>query len=107
AYTQPGTEYSPYFVSQTTVMDGKHSEAVREGVQDYEYLVMLRDRIAQLKKAGKGGAALAKAERLLAEAPGRALASVLPGSLQWKRPKDRSLMDQVRIEILHALAELK
>ncbi len=107
AYTQPGTEYSPYFVSQTTVMDGKHSEAVREGVQDYEYLVMLRDRIAQLKKAGKGGAALAKAERLLAEAPGRALASVLPGSLQWKRPKDRSLMDQVRIEILYALAELK
>ncbi|HQC53848.1 MAG TPA: hypothetical protein PLE92_11980, partial [Lentisphaeria bacterium] len=73
AYTQPGTEYSPYFVSQTTVMDGKHSEAVREGVQDYEYLVMLQDRIAQLKKAGKGGAAIAKAERLLAEAPGRAL----------------------------------
>ncbi len=107
AYTQPGTEYSPYFVSQTTVMDGKHSEAVREGVQDYEYLVMLQDRIAQLKKAGKGGAAIAKAERLLAEAPGRALASVLPGSLEWETPKDRGLMDQVRVEILHALAELQ
>ncbi|NMA40385.1 MAG: hypothetical protein GX937_09435 [Lentisphaerae bacterium] len=107
AYSQPGREFSPYFVSQTTVMDGKHSEAVREGVQDYEYLVMLQDRIAQLKKAGKGGAALAKAERLLAEAPGRALASVLPDNLRWEVPKDRSLMDQVRIEILHALAELK
>ncbi|NMA47085.1 MAG: hypothetical protein GX945_11060 [Lentisphaerae bacterium] len=107
AYTQPGTEYSPYFVSQTTVMDGKHSEAVREGVQDYEYLVMLQKRLAQLKKAGKDGAALAKAEQLLAEAPGRALASVLPGNLNWETPKDRSLMDQVRIEILHALAELQ
>ncbi|MDD4537583.1 MAG: hypothetical protein PHT80_01090 [Lentisphaeria bacterium] len=107
AYTQPGTEYSPYFVAQTTVMDGKHSEAIREGVQDYEYLVMLQDRIAQLKKAGKGGANLAKAEQLLAEAPGRALAGVLPGSLEWKTPKDRSLMDQVRVEILHALAELQ
>jgi len=88
-------------------MDGKHSEAIREGVQDYEYLVMLQDRIAQLKKAGKGGANLAKAEQLLAEAPGRALAGVLPGSLEWKTPKDRSLMDQVRVEILHALAELQ
>ena len=107
AYIQPGTEYSPYFVSQTTVMDGKHSEAIREGVQDYEYLVMLQDRIAQLKQAGKGGAALAKAELLLAEAPGRALASTLPGSLDWKRPKNRSLMDQVRVEILQALAELQ
>ena len=107
AYIQPSTEFSPYFVSQTTVMEGKHSEAIREGVQDYEYLVMLQDRIAQLKKTGKGGAALAKAERLLAEAPGRALANVLPYSLEWKTPMDRSLMDQVRIEILHMLAELK
>ena len=107
AYSQPGTEYSPYFVSPTTVMDGKHSEAVREGVQDYEYLVLLQNRIAQLKQAGKGGEALAKAERLLAEAPGRALASVLPGGLEWKKAKDRSLMDQVRVEILQALADLQ
>jgi hypothetical protein len=107
AYSQPGTEYSPYFVSQTSVMDGKHSEAIREGVQDYEYLVMLQDRIAQLQQGGKGGAALSKAVRLLAEAPGRALASVIPGSLEWKKPKDRSLMDQVRVEILQVLAELQ
>jgi hypothetical protein len=68
---------------------------------------MLQKRLAQLKKAGQDGAALAKAEQLLDEAPGRALASVLPGNLNWETPKDRSLMDQVRIEILHALAELQ
>ncbi len=107
AYSQPGTEYSPYFVSQTTVMDGKHSEAIREGVQDYEYLVMLQKRIAERRQAGQGGAALATAERLLAEAPGRALANVLPGSLGWRTAKDRGLMDQVRVEVLQALADLQ
>ena len=46
AYSQPGTEYCPYFVSPTCVMDAKQSEAIREGVEDYEYLSMLAEKAA-------------------------------------------------------------
>ena len=72
-FRQPGTEYSPFMVSPKGPMDAKHSESLREGVQDYEYLCMLRDRIAELKAKGVKSRKLAEAEKLLAEAPARAL----------------------------------
>ena len=34
-------------------MPAKQSEGIREGVQDHEYLSMLKDRVAELKKAGR------------------------------------------------------
>ena len=44
--------YSPAYVGVDRVDDGKHWLAIIEGIQDYEYLRMLRDRIAELEKAG-------------------------------------------------------
>ena len=49
AYRQKGTEYSPYFLSEDGVMPSKQSEAIREGVEDYEYLVMLAAKIGRKK----------------------------------------------------------
>ncbi|MBO4345826.1 MAG: discoidin domain-containing protein, partial [Victivallales bacterium] len=71
SYTQSGTEYSPYFVSQTDTMDAKQSAGVQEGMQDFEILCMLRDRISEFKKAGKDVSA---AQKLLDGAVERALA---------------------------------
>jgi hypothetical protein len=34
-------------------MAAQQSEDIMEGAQDYEYLAMLKDRIAELKKVGK------------------------------------------------------
>lgn len=106
AYAQPGTEFSPYFVSPTSTMQGKHSEAIREGVQDFEYLTMLQNKIYQLKKEGKAKAA-AKAEKTLNKAVSLALSNVESSSLKWKTDKDRSLMDKARLEVLETLEELK
>ena len=115
-FMQNQNEYSPYFVSPNNdIMPAKQSEAIRESVQDYEYLCMLRDRIAELRKAGKGGRKLEVAETLLNEAPKRAMALVSPAkqninakaAIMWEEEKDRSLMDIERVKLLRMLNALK
>ena len=115
-FRQPGTEYSPFMVSPTGPMDAKQSEGLREGVQDYEYLCMLRDRIAELKAKGVKPGKLAKAEKLLAEAPARALRlTPVPNApewtyknaIMWYDEKDRTHMDTESRNVLRMLDELK
>ncbi|MBO4345827.1 MAG: hypothetical protein J5833_08720, partial [Victivallales bacterium] len=110
AYRQRGIEYSPYFVSQTDVMAAKQSAGIQEGMQDFEILCMLRDRIAECKKAGKDVAA---AQKLLDDAVERALA-VPPeaaekgsGIIHWEVDSDRSVMDKVRVELTRMLEKMK
>jgi hypothetical protein len=127
----PGA-YTPFFLDDKTLTPGKHMEAIREGVEDYEYLRMLRDRVAELEKAGKKGEALDSARKLLASAADRvtAVLAKVSGiewttpnagsamdavSLQmlatwlnlWTVPKDRSVADTVRVEVLEALMNLR
>ena len=115
-FRQPGTEYSPFMVSPNGPMDAKQSEGLREGVQDYEYLCMLRDRIAELKAKGVKPKKLAKAEKLLAEAPARALKlTQVPGAdkwtykngIMWYDEKVRTYMDIESRNVLRMLNELK
>jgi hypothetical protein len=56
-----------------SVCDGKHWLAIIEGIQDYEYLRMLRDRLAELEKAGRRSPALDRARKLLATLPPEAI----------------------------------
>lgn len=97
--------YCPMYLDDTGVTAGKWMEAVREGVQDYEYLVMLRQAVAAAKAAGNASRAAAAAalldgacDRVLAEAQGR--------TYRWDVPRDRSVADTVRLEILDALSAL-
>ncbi len=114
-FAQPGTEYSPFFVSPTDAMASKQSEAIRESAQDYEYLALLSEMVARRKAAGKDVATL---EKLLAEAPVRALGETdtsdfsLPYSIDfengktgydWDSERTRPAMDAVRREIFDAL----
>ena len=121
AYAQPGTEYSPYYVSKTDVMPAKQSEGIREGVQDHEYLSMLKDRVAELKKAGKKSADIDAAGKLLVEGPRKVLDHYLqfPSAakgrywhgknvvIRWKTNHDRTLMDKIRIQALRLLEKLQ
>ena len=107
AYSQSGTEYSPFFVSPTGVMQSKHSEGIREGVQDYEYMVMLRKRIADLRKQGKTAQA-DKAQAVLDSSLARVFDMIKSAGSSWEyweKDKDRSVMDEARIAILKALVE--
>ncbi len=99
--------YTPLFLDETTVTRGKHMEAVREGVQDYEYLRMLRDRAAALAEKDPADPRLGPARKQLATAAERVTACMTdPGQIHWTRPKDRGLADRVRVEVLEALTKL-
>ncbi|HUT33933.1 MAG TPA: hypothetical protein VNE39_10650 [Planctomycetota bacterium] len=98
--------YCPLYLDDASVTTAKYLEAVREGVQDYEYLAMLRDRIAELERTRPDHPRLAEAKKLLATAPDRVLNAEGAMEYRWDTPKDRTLADRVRVEILDMLTAL-
>lgn len=99
--------YCPYYLDDTSITSAKYMEAIREGAQDYEYLTMLSQRVAELEKKGVAPAKLAKAKTLLVEGPKRVLAEETGRIYRWDEPKHRDVQDQVRVEVLQALVELQ
>ena len=98
--------YCPIYLDDTSVTAAKYMEAIREGVQDYEYLTMLRARVEELEGQGVAQDTLATAKELLATACDRVLAMEEGANYRWDEVKGRGVADRVRIEILSVLAEL-
>ncbi len=106
--------FSPVYMDSKSVTDGKHWLAIFEGVNDYEYLLMLKDGIAAARKAGRNPDAVARAQKLLDELPDQVINAVRageppvsdgqPGSK--KRLGDITACDAARVQILEALASL-
>jgi len=91
-YRLPATQatFSPFFLSNTQVTVSKHSEAIREGMEDFEYLNALR--------------ATGDAAGTLFDT---ALSAVLQATdLQWTTSKDRTAADSMRMTIAGALGWL-
>jgi ribosomal protein L31E len=89
------------------VTDAKNWEGVREGVQDYEYFVMLRQRVAELDAKGATGPAVDAARKLLTDGPVEVTSAINEKILEWSKPKDRGIMDRVRVQVLQALTQLR
>jgi len=106
AYMQQRTAFSPLFIAPDSVTDAKHMAAIREGVQDYECVMMLRKRLAELEAKGSKSPLLEPARKLSVEGPDRVLATINIKNLGWFAPKDRGVMDQVRVEVLDMLEKL-
>lgn len=104
-YPQPRNAYTPLFIDDKTVAAGKHMEAMREGVADYEYLVML-DRAIQDKKGSES--AREHAAALLRELP-EYVCAVMPdsGLARWRPPSVPIRAELARLEILRALMRLQ
>ena len=98
--------YTPVYFDDKEIIDGKHWEAVREGVEDYEYLKMLRDRISKLEESGFKGPELERAKILLEESPDNVIGVYDKNILRWDVPKEREKPDKERCLILKALEEL-
>ena len=96
--------FTPFYLDVATVTGAKYMEAIREGVQDYEYLVMLREAITAA--GARRDAAAVRAEKLLATACDRVLAGETRDNYRWDEEKDRSVADRVRIEVLETLVAL-
>lgn len=106
-YPAPGNgPYCPTYIDDTSITAAKYMEAIREGIEDYEYLTMLRARVAELEADGIGEERLATARELLATAVDRVMAMDTQPNYRWDEVKDRAVQDRVRIEILEALTEL-
>ncbi len=106
-YAQKHNEYSPYFVGQDAPTNAKHNEAIREGVQDYEYFVMLAKKIEAMKVQGKDEQAKV-AQAIYDKALARGL-STLPhieeNDMDWNNDNHHEWMDEARIAVLRELAK--
>ena len=99
--------YCPQYLDQSEVVSDKRMVAIREGSQDFEYLVMLRDRIKSLEASGKTSPALTRARDVLDAACNRVLVGFEETNFRWDQTADREEVDRVRVEILQALSSLK
>ena len=96
--------YTPFFLDARSVTPGKQFEAVREGIQDYQYLVMLRDAVSRTAELNVDSETLARARQLLAGAADRVCNTKTATAFSWHQDKDRTVADRVRREILEMLA---
>ena len=84
----------------------KQIEAIRDGVEDYEYLRMLAAAVDETCAAADSPD-VAAARELLRSAPQRVTEAIHDVSmLKWAAEKDRSVADQVRVQILEMLMRL-
>jgi hypothetical protein len=88
-----GPIFSPIYIDSTSATDSKGWLAIIEGIQDYEYLRILRDRAEAREAAGTDAAAVKKAKALLETLPDEVLAGNLP-------------FDEARQRVLDALVRL-
>jgi hypothetical protein len=89
-YFNAGTTRSPLYLGPDSVISSKSMEAMREGAQDYELLRMLRE-----KTPGHD---------ILEGGVERALATHTIDQWMWNVPKNRSVADAVREQVLSLLS---
>lgn len=105
-YAVKGSAFTPLFLDASGVTPGKQMEAIRESVEDYEYLVMLRASVAAAETRQVPAAQIEPARRLLVSAASRVLDADGCQDIFWHRNKDRTQADAVRREILIQLTKL-
>jgi hypothetical protein len=101
-------DYTPFFIDETSVTSGKHMEACREGVEDYEYFAMLQNLIATAEAWSLNGDALTTARNLLSTIPDEVLNAATTTSYLWSDTAvNRTSADAARSELLDAIVNLK
>jgi hypothetical protein len=99
--------HTPLFLDAKTVTTGKHMEAIREGVEDYEYLRMLDHRLQQVQP-NAASAAISNVRQLLISGVACVTSDAATSAAQfWSVKKDRTPADRVRVQILEVMVKLK
>ncbi|MCX7599216.1 MAG: hypothetical protein N2512_10195 [Armatimonadetes bacterium] len=96
--------YCPLYLDETSVTSAKWMEAIREGIQDYEYLTMLRRWVDDhvVEATGRPARALS----VLGAAVKQVLATQEGTNFRWDRAVDRATADRARAQVLDALEAL-
>lgn len=100
-YVVPGACYSPTFLQPDGFTTGIHWEATREGVEDYEYLAMLRDAAEKCRNSKLQSEAL----KLIDEAAAT-VTDNYSDVYTWSIPTDHSEADTYRLKVLGMLEKL-
>lgn len=101
-YAGTRTAFAPAFIGVADVTDGIHWQAVREGIEDYEYLCMLKEAASRVEKRELR----AEAERLLQSALDGAIGEYRP-DWAWVSGIDREQPDIDRLRLLDLLERLQ
>jgi hypothetical protein len=101
-YAGTRTAFTPAFLGIDDVTDGVHWQAVREGIEDYEYLSMLKDAASRTES----GELRAQAARLLAEALEDVIGQYQP-DWAWAPEVDRAKLDAYRLRALDLLERMQ
>ena len=105
-YLTLNVAYTPMFIDETSITAGKHLEAVREGVEDYEYFAMLDRAIQEASARGMAGSGLEEARQLLRSLP-VSVTDAAGQQINWLSENvDRTLADEARIRVLTQLTAL-
>lgn len=105
------SSFTPVYFSPDTVTTTKHWEASLEGIQDYQYLAMLKDRFNELKATGVKSDELRRAEHLV-----RTLAKTVTDRVESQFGKryqvnlydnPSAIAEEARVEVLAVLTELQ
>ncbi len=94
---------TPQFLDEEGCTTSKQMEAIREGLYDHEYLVMLRDRLAEIEKQRPDHPLIKQGRTLLIEGPARVLSAPGTDSAYWAETVDRGVADTVRLQVLDLL----
>jgi hypothetical protein len=104
AYTLSRNNYAPFFFTNHSLISSKSMEAMREGIEDYEYLNMLK---AELAKSSPDNPYYSNASQLLIDAASRVLNATGADKIPLSTSKDKGIADEVNLDILKAITNLK
>lgn len=97
-YLAQNVGFVPYFLDATSAYSSKQMESLREGVEDYEYLALLRDRCASQKDGTQCSEILQRSVAAVLDADGAS-------NFAWTTPKSRGAADVARLQILDYLEQ--
>jgi hypothetical protein len=106
-YLAPRTSFSPLSIEGNEILPTRHLYAIREGVEDYEYLALVTDAIArEAPRRPPADPAIAAARLALDTAMARTLGGVTKEAYYAGRMRARNDADAVRLDLAAALQRL-
>jgi len=99
--------YGLVYTTEDSITSGKHWEALREGIEDYEYLAILQDSLKEAKANNEESVAILEAELFLRDAPGQVARKYETNLRHWNVSKDRAAADRARCRMLRLLQKLE
>lgn len=98
--------YTPQFIGRDGVASSRQMEGIREGMNDFEYFVLLKKLVAEAREKGVAGPLASQAEELLKSSPGRLLKGREVKMTKIATAADRDTADQVVAEFRTLIAQL-